>query len=560
MSIRRFVAAGIALSLTAPLLGMGSAGASTPVDPAVTQARSWLLTQQQADGGFEVANTPGFETPDAVLALASSFQTGPTWDRAGALASIQGLDNGTGQDPLDAIDDLVDNEANPASDAAAARAAKIIVLVADPLDIDPADFDPSNDSASPVDLVSRVTSHEQLDGSYSLGALFNGLLYTTIALRTQGIAVPNGLYNQILDGQRPDGSWDYSGTPNAQFGGNDVDTTALALIALRSTGATTSVPAVHDAVTWLASVQQSSGAWQAFGSDDPNSTSTASMALSDLHVDVTTPAWRAAFGSPVSGAYTAPATALRAMQRTDGRITSPNDGFGVNTFATTQTIQALSRQVFLTSEREVLIAEWSQRMASPAAAPVATNAVDLASDALGYNPSFKSARLGAATAVVNGLKGRQAAAADLFQQAFNRTIDPSGRTYWSNKLITISRPEMLARLTGSSEFYNGAGATIPQFVDAVYQSVLGRAADPSGRSYWIGRLNAGRSVESVARSLVASSEYRRKQVSQTFGRLLDRAPTVGERDYWTNKIATSRIEGLIAALAASAEFYDVTIS
>jgi hypothetical protein len=560
MSIRRFVAAGVALSLTAPLLGMGSAGASTPADPVVTNARNWLVAQQQADGGFELANTPGFETPDAVLALASSFQTGPTWDGPGARASIQGIENNLGKDPLDALDDLVDNEANPASDAAAARAAKIIVLVADPLGIDPADFDPSNDSGPPVDLVGRVTSHQQLDGSYSLGALFNGVLYTTIALQTQGIPVPSGLTNQILGGQRPDGSWDYSGTPNAQFGGNDVDTTALALIALRSTGATTADQPVADAVTWLASVQQGSGAWQAFGSDDPNSTSTAAMALSDFHIDVTTSAWRATYGSPVSGTYTSPYTALHAMARNDGRITSPNDGFGVNTFATTQTIQALSRQGFLASEREALIAEWSGRVASPAAAPVATNAVDVASDALGFNPSIKAGRLAAATAVVNGVKGRQAAAADLFRQAFNRTIDPSGRTYWSNKLVTITRPEMLSRLTGSSEFYRRAGGTTPQFVDAVYQSVLGRAADPSGRSYWINRLNHGRSVEGVARSLVASSEYRRTQVRITFDRVLDRAPTVPERDSWTAQIATTRIENLIATLAASAEFYDVTIS
>jgi hypothetical protein len=559
MSIRRFVAAGIALSLTAPVLGAGGAGASTPTDPAVTSARNWLISQQEADGGFELANTPGFETPDAVLALATSYQTGPTWDAPGALAYVQGVEN-TGHDPLDALDDLVDNEATPNGDAAAARAAKIIVLVAAPLGIDPTDFDPSNDSASPVDLVARVTSHQQQDGSYNLGALFNGVLYTTIALRTQGIPVPAGLTNQILAGQRPDGSWDYSGTPNAQFGGNDVDTTALALIALRSTGATTATPAVDDAVRWLASVQGANGAWQAFGNDDPNSTSMASMALSDLHVDVTTPAWRSTFGSPVSGTYGSPFAALREMQRTDGRITSPNDNFGVNTFATTQTMQGLSRQVFLTDERTALLAEWSGRVASPAAAPVTTNAVGVASDALGHNPSVKAARLAGATAAINGLQGRQAAAADLFVQAFNRNIDPSGRTYWSNKLLTISRPEMLARLTGSSEFYRRAGGTIPQFVDAVYQSVLGRAADPSGRAYWINRLNDGRSVERVARSLVASSEYRRTTVKATFDRLLDRAPTVGERDYWTNRIATTRVEVLIATLAASAEFYDVTIA
>ncbi len=548
MSIRRFVAAGVALSLTAPLLGLGAAGAAPTADPVVTNAKAWLLDQQLPDGGFELADTPGFETPDAVLALATSYQTGPTWDRAGALASVQAADDGSGKDPLDYLDDLVDGEEDPASNAAAARAAKIIVLVADPLGIDPADFDPSNDSAEPVDLLARVTSHQAQDGSYDLGALFNGVLYTAIALESQGITPPAGLVDQIVAGQRADGSWDYSGTPDAEFGGNDVDTTALTLLALHAAGKTPSDQPLAKAIAWLDSVQSASGAWQAFGNDDPNSTSMAAMALSALHIDVTTGAWRN------------PYPALRAMAASDGHIASANDDWGVNTFATSQSIQALSRQVFLVDERDGLLAGWASTIASPAAAPDDTAAIDLLSDTLGFNPSIKSARLATTTAAVNGQKGREAAAADIFQQAFHRNIDPSGRAYWSTKLVTISRPEMLARVTGSSEYYRKAGGTIPTFVDAVYQSVLGRAADPSGRDYWIRRLEAGRSVEGVARSLVASSEYRRTQVRTTYQRILDRQPTTGERDYWTTKIATTRIEVLIATLGASAEFYDVTIS
>ena len=104
------------------------------------------------------------------------------------------------------LDDLIDNEEDPSSDAAAARAAKTIVLVADPLGIDPADFDPSNDSEEPVDLVTRVTSHQEEDGTYDLGPLFNGVLYTALALRTQGLSSPDGLLDQILAAQRPEGT------------------------------------------------------------------------------------------------------------------------------------------------------------------------------------------------------------------------------------------------------------------------------------------------------------------------------------------------------------------
>ncbi len=565
MSLRRSVALGLGLALLAPLALPGGAGASPAVDATVDGVETWLLAQQQADGGFELAGFPGFETPDAAFALASSFQTGPTWDAAGALASIHALNKGANKDPLDALDKLAEAslvpakpELDPTNNAGAARSAKLIALVAAPLGLSVTDFDPSNDSAGPVDLLAVLNAHKQGDGSYALGAQFNGVLFAAIALDSLGEAVPAGLIAQIKAAERPEGSWDYTGTPDNEFGGMDIDTTALALIALHSAGLSTDDGAVDDGVTWLASQQQASGAWQAFGNDDPNSTSMAALALSDLGIDTATAGWRTTFGTPASGTYVGPEAWLRTQQEDDGHIYSPSEEgeFGsLTTFATTQTIQALSRQWFLADERAALIAAYSLELGSPLAAPVASNSVGLASDTLGPNPAHKAGRLTAASAVVQGADGRQAAAADLFQQALHRTIDPSGRAYWSNKLITITRPEMLARITGSAEYYRKAGGTTPTFVDAVYQSVLGRAADPSGRAFWIKQLTNGRSVESVARSLVASNEYRRHAVRDAYDRVLDRQPTTGERDYWTTKVATTRIEVLLASLAASAEQY-----
>lgn len=566
MKIRRPLAIGMGIAVLAPLAFQGSAGAATPAASAASGAIEWLSSQQQADGGFELAGFAGFETPDATLAIGAvgretwvdpvpvdALATGP-WDKADALASVQALTENN-KSALDAIDALIDGAVDPTTVASGARAAKIAALVAEPLGIDPTDFDPANDSANPVDLIARMDLHKQVDGSYDFGAQFNGLLYTALALDGDGLVVPNAVVDQIRAAQRSDGSWDYTGTTTGD--GNDIDTTALALQALRAAGLTTADADVAAGVTFLGSRQQASGAWQAFGGDDPNSTAMATVALGDLHIDVTTSAWRATFGAPVSGSYASPiAWLVSQVDSSDGHIKSPNDGFGVNSFASTQAVEALARQWFLADESQSLMDRWSEDLASPAAAPVTTN-VSLASPGLPTNPSVKVQRLAGATAIVTSAKGREAAAADLFKQAFNRSIDPSGKAYWSTKLVTISRPEMLSRLTGSSEFYRKAGGTIPKFVDAVYQSVLGRAADPSGRAYWIAKLEAGRSVEGVARSLVASSEYRRHQVNDAFDRILDRAPTTGERNYWTTKIATTRIEVLLATLGATSEFYEL---
>jgi hypothetical protein len=246
---------------------------------------------------------------------------------------------------------------------------------------------------------------------------------------------------------------------------------------------------------------------------------------------------------------------LTSQQGADGRVASPNDAFGITTFATSQAVQALGNQWYLAPVRASLLTLLSQALASPAAGPVKGAGLDDAEAELDGNPSLRAGRLAAATAVVQGQDGREAAAEDLFVAAFDRSLDPSGRAFWSNQLRTLSRPEVLARLTGSSEFYRRAGGTIPTFVDRVYQSVLGRAADPDGRAFWIRQLEGGRSVQSVARNLTASNEYRRKQVTAAYQRVLDRAPTTSERDHWTSRVATTRIEVLLAALAASAERY-----
>ena len=56
------------------------------------------------------------------------------------------------------------------------------------------------------------------------------------------------------------------------------------------------------------------------------------------------PCWRNTVAPGSSGQpYVSPLAWLRSQQNADGHINSPNDSFGVNTFATSQSIQALRR-------------------------------------------------------------------------------------------------------------------------------------------------------------------------------------------------------------------------
>lgn len=554
MAFRRPLVAGLGLALLAPLVAPPAATAAPAPDPVVTRATAHLRSQQQADASFEVAQFPGFETPDAVFALAAAAQTGPGWDAAAARGAVTTLVKG-GKTPLDVLDDLIDADADPTSNAAGARAAKVAALVAQPLGIPSTDFDPSNDSADAVDLIGRANVHRAPNGTYDFGAQFNGLLYAALALAGHGDPVPAALVGQIVAAQNDDGSWDYTGVAKATS--DDIDTTALALLALEAAGRKVGDATVKDGVTYLARRQMPSGAWQAFGNDDPNATAVAALALSALRLDVRTSSWIngldvVRIAVPFSNPYTWLASQQDAAT---GRIKSPNDGSGINTFPTSQSVQALSRQWFLDAEHRSLTSRLATTLGSPDATP-GTAAAGVGSDALGPNVAVGSARVKAATAVLTSSYGREAAAADLFVQAFGRRIDGAGSAYWSQKLLTISRPEMLSRLTGSAEFYRLAGGTTPTFVDAAYQAVLGRGPEPAGRTFWIGRLDNGVPVEQIARSLVASTEYRRQQVDAAYRELLGRSADPAGRAYWTTRLATTRIEVLLAGIAGSREFLE----
>ncbi|HEX7522193.1 MAG TPA: hypothetical protein VF441_09095, partial [Acidimicrobiia bacterium] len=108
MAYRRSISACFgALACVVGLVVATPAGAkSSDNAPAAAKAVAWLDTQQQADGGFEVSGFAGFETPDAVLAIAEQAQAGATWSTSEALAAVQATTNATGKTPLDALDDL----------------------------------------------------------------------------------------------------------------------------------------------------------------------------------------------------------------------------------------------------------------------------------------------------------------------------------------------------------------------------------------------------------------------------------------------------------------------
>lgn len=312
---RRLAASFAVVTLSAACVAAlpGTAGA----DPGLTAASTaWLVSQQQPDGGFEVAAFPGFETSDAVYALAAQAQTG-SWDTTSALSTVLGTKASTGKTPLDALDDWAE------TGLSRGQAAKLIALVARPLGLDPSDFDWACDGGPGANLVATMGSPDP-DGSYGPTSTLNATLYGAIASRAVNGSVDPATVTFIRAAQQANGSWNYDGNPAGAD--QDIDTTSLALQALAAAGVTTGDADYDAGVAFLAGLQQPNGSWRSFGADDPNSTSSAILGL-----------------LPASGtADLAGAVAwLQSQVQPNGHIASPNDGFGVNTFATAQGIQGI---------------------------------------------------------------------------------------------------------------------------------------------------------------------------------------------------------------------------
>ena len=261
-------------------------------------------------------------------------QVGPKWNTKRARAAVKAIKI-NGKSPLHAVDDFVDAGID------AGQAAKVALLVAAPLGLSITDFDPDNDGG--VNLQQIVADGQHLDGSFGPTGTLNATLYAMLAMRPLDLLMPTNSITFVRAAQEAAGGWNYAGDATGDYA--DVDTTSSAIEALIAAGVAPSDPAVRKGLAWLATqYSPSTGAWSSFGADDANSTAVAMIAISAAGYDPTAPCWRNAVASSLKNdAYPSPAAWLRSQQLGSGRIASANDAYGVNTFATSQSVEALMR-------------------------------------------------------------------------------------------------------------------------------------------------------------------------------------------------------------------------
>lgn len=161
-------------------------------------------------------------------------------------------------------------------------------------------------------------------------------------------------------------------------------------------------------------------------------------------------------------------------------------------------------------------------------------------------------------------------------------IDDEDASYTADLNALKSSGNFLASettLLGSQTYWEFNGETNTSFAESLFQRILLRPSDPSGLSYWVNRLNNGTSTRSqVASSMIRSTEAARRRVAGdpsatfcpttviedenslsagAFCIILDRLADPSGSNYWTTQLSnTSQLPEMWSALASSNEYYN----
>ena len=477
--------------------------------------------------------------PGAVLAIAEQAQVEPAWSKPLARAAVDAVVSTGGFTPLDHLDDLVEglvegSDGDTPADVASrgAQLAKILALVILPLQgtpgIAPSDFDPSGDSATPVDIRPTVLASAG-DGTFS-AMTFNGRLYVLLVGGTQ----PSVLIDHVKAAQQPNGAWNFGGTPSGHS--VDADTTGLALQALvvapsRRTippsgrpGRPGREPATRRELAVVrrggSQLDRARGAGHPATGGDPN-----------------TPCWREALDDAWAGVhYADPADWLRGEQA-DGR---PHRGPGRRVrrhhlrdqpggAGDPRAQPAVRRRLARTSVR----GRRRRRAVRP----------------LGLRRSARPprrrrrrrsrpgvlARGRSPTSVIRTMASsaeyRRAVVDGFYGDYFGRDADPSGVATWS-PWVTVLRVRVEASLLASGEYFGKAGVHGRGLRRRAYRDILGRSRTAGPRRPSSPSSPSAGAARPSPQAVLASGEARGHLVDQLYEGLLRRSPDASGRGCW----------------------------
>ncbi len=158
------------------------------------------------------------------------------------------------------------------------------------------------------------------------------------------------------------------------------------------------------------------------------------------------------------------------------------------------------------------------------------------------------------------------AIARLYSAYYLRIPDFSGLMYWANDRMRgnppVSLPYVSNFFANSAEFKSLYGnLTNRQFVELIYENILGRPGEQSGVDFWTGQLNSGTRTRGwVMVGFSNSNEYKTRfgpeiDSALIYLEMLRRAPNTSERDAMAARFrAGDTFEEIVIDVLATAEY------
>lgn len=108
---------------------------------------------------------------------------------------------------------------------------------------------------------------------------------------------------------------------------------------------------------------------------------------------------------------------------------------------------------------------------------------------------------------------------NLYSQAYNRTIDKSGLSYWQSQ-FSASGCSGTTLSNAAKTIYTGGefarkSYTAGEVVNRIYGGALQRKPDANGYNYWVGKLNSGSSRATVASAIIGGGASEINRIATT---------------------------------------------
>jgi hypothetical protein len=146
---------------------------------------------------------------------------------------------------------------------------------------------------------------------------------------------------------------------------------------------------------------------------------------------------------------------------------------------------------------------------------------------------------------------------DLYQELLGRAVDAAGLDVHTRLLARgKSIDDVRASILGSDEFFTRrGGGTNEGFVNALYQAVLNRTADATGREIYVGVLSSGGSRSFVASEVLKSIEADRRLSATYYTKYLSRAADAAGNEFQSSALNRSYEPRVLAGILASDEYF-----